>query len=78
LFIYFLQTLQEDFDAIVIAIPASWYAVHKWLQGFAYHIEIGWGIFTIGAFCGIVTACTVSYESVKSAVANPATSLRSE
>jgi putative ABC transport system permease protein len=65
--------------AILIAIPISWYAVHLWLQGFAYHIEIGWGIFAIGAFAALFIAwCTVSYESVKSAVANPVSSLRSE
>jgi putative ABC transport system permease protein len=65
--------------AIVIAIPISWYAVHQWLQGFAYHIEIGWGIFAIGAFAALFIAwCTVSYESVKSAVTNPVNSLRSE
>jgi putative ABC transport system permease protein len=65
--------------AIIIAVPISWYAVHQWLQGFAYHIEINWGIFAAGASAALLIAwCTVSYESVKSAVANPVTSLRSE
>jgi putative ABC transport system permease protein len=65
--------------AIIIAVPISWYAVHQWLQGFAYHIEIGWGIFVIGAVSALFIAwCTVSFESVKSAVANPVTSLRAE
>jgi putative ABC transport system permease protein len=65
--------------AIIIAIPVSWYGVHQWLQGFAYHIEIGWSIFAIGSLTALMIAwCTVSYESVKSAVANPVTSLRSE
>jgi len=65
--------------AIIIAVPISWYAVHQWLQGFAYHVDIGWGIFALGSFTALFIAwCTVSYESVKSAVANPVTSLRSE
>ena len=65
--------------AIIVAIPISWYVVHQWLQGFAYHIEIGWGIFALGAFSALFIAwCTVSFESVKSAVANPVKSLRSE
>ncbi|HEY4935845.1 MAG TPA: ABC transporter permease [Puia sp.] len=65
--------------AIIIAIPISWYVVHQWLQGFAYHIEIGWGIFVLGALSALLIAwCTVSFESVKSAVANPVKSLRSE
>jgi putative ABC transport system permease protein len=65
--------------AIIVAIPISWYVVHQWLQEFAYHIEIGWGIFVLGAFSALFIAwCTVSFESVKSAVANPVKSLRSE
>jgi putative ABC transport system permease protein len=65
--------------AIIVAIPISWYVVHQWLQGFAYHIDIGWGIFALGAFSALFIAwCTVSFESVKSAVANPVKSLRSE
>jgi ABC-type antimicrobial peptide transport system permease subunit len=65
--------------AIIIAVPISWYAVYRWLQGFAYHIEISWGIFAAGALAALLIAwCTVSYESVKSAVANPVNSLRSE
>ncbi len=65
--------------AIIIAVPISWYAIHQWLQGFAYHVEISWGIFALGAFSALLIAwCTVSFESVKSAVANPVKSLRSE
>jgi putative ABC transport system permease protein len=65
--------------AIVIAVPLSWYMIHQWLQGFAYHIDIGWGIFAVGAFTALFIAwCTVSFESFKSAVSNPVKSLRSE
>ena len=65
--------------AIAVAIPLSWYMIHQWLEGFAYHIDIGWGIFAVGAFSALLIAwCTVSYESFKSAVSNPVKSLRSE
>ena len=79
--VYLLSTnfTRVVFIAIIIAVPISWYAIHQWLQGFAYHIEIGWGVFAIGAFSALFIAlCTVSFESVKSAVANPVKSLRSE
>ncbi|HSZ33416.1 MAG TPA: ABC transporter permease, partial [Puia sp.] len=79
--VYLLSTnfTRVVFIAIIIAIPISWYAIHQWLQGFAYHIEIGWGVFAIGAFSALFIAlCTVSFESIKSAVANPVKSLRSE
>jgi len=65
--------------AICIAVPISWYAAHHWLQEFAFHVEIGWGIFALAAVAALFIAwCTVSYESVKSAVTNPVKSLRSE
>ena len=79
--VYLLSTnfTRVVFIAIIIAIPIAWYSIHQWLQGFAYHIEIGWGVFAIGAFSALFIAiCTVSFESVKSAVANPVKSLRSE
>jgi len=65
--------------AILIAIPISWWAANSWLQAFAYHINIGWGVFVVASFIALFIAwCTMSFESVKSAVANPAKSLRSE
>jgi predicted permease len=65
--------------AMVIALPLSWWAINAWLKSFAYRINISWIIF-FGA-CGtalLVALLTVSYESVKAAVANPVNSLRSE
>ena len=65
--------------AILIAIPISWWAANSWLQAFAYHINIGWGVFVVASLIALFIAwCTMSFESVKSAVANPAKSLRSE
>ena len=65
--------------AIVISVPVSWYAINSWLEGFAYHIEIGWIIFVVASLAALFIAwLTVSYESLKAAIMNPVSSLRSE
>ncbi|MDP4212939.1 MAG: ABC transporter permease [Bacteroidota bacterium] len=65
--------------AVLIAVPIAWYAMNKWLQGFAYHIQIGWIVFGVASLAALAVAwITISYESVKAAVANPVSSLRSE
>jgi putative ABC transport system permease protein len=65
--------------AIVIAVPVSWYAVNKWLAGFAYHIPVSWVLFA-GASLAVMAMAwlTVSYESIKAAIVNPIKSLRTE
>jgi putative ABC transport system permease protein len=63
--------------SIVIAIPIAWFAVNKWLSGFAYRVDIGWTIFLMASVGALAIAwITVSYESVKAAVVNPIKSLR--
>ncbi len=65
--------------AIVIAIPFSWYAVNSWLSSFAYHIDVTWLVFASAALAALGIAwITVSYESIKAAIANPIKSLRTE
>ncbi|QEC41017.1 ABC transporter permease [Pseudobacter ginsenosidimutans] len=65
--------------AIVIAVPLSWYAMHSWLQGFAYRIEIGWTVYAIaGTLAFLIAILTVSVQSVRAALANPVKSLRME
>jgi putative ABC transport system permease protein len=65
--------------AMAIAIPLSWFAVNSWLQGFAYHIDVSWIIFVAASLLALLIAwLTVSYESIKAAIANPVKSLRSE
>jgi putative ABC transport system permease protein len=65
--------------AMVIAIPFSWWAINKWLQSFAYHIDVSWIIFAVASLSSLLIAwLTVSYESLKAAVTNPAKSLRTE
>ncbi len=64
---------------ILISLPIGWYAMNKWLEDFSYRMEIGWGVFAVAALLAIVVAAvTVSFQSIKAAIANPAKSLRTE
>jgi putative ABC transport system permease protein len=65
--------------AIVVAFPVAWYMMHRWLQQFAYKIEIDMWVFLLagGIMIGIALL-TVSYQSIKAALANPVKALRSE
>ena len=65
--------------AMVIAVPVSWLAIHRWLNGFAYRVDVGWIFFVVACVAALIIALlTVSYESIKAAIANPVKSLRSE
>ncbi|RYC68841.1 ABC transporter permease [Spirosoma sordidisoli] len=65
--------------AIVIASPVAWYAMHQWLQGFAYKIDIEWWVFAVAGLLALAIAfLTVSFQSLKAALMNPVKSLRSE
>jgi ABC-type antimicrobial peptide transport system permease subunit len=65
--------------AIVIAIPVSWYAMNKWLQGFAYRISVSYETFIAAGFIAVVIAViSVSVQAIKAALANPVKSLRTE
>jgi putative ABC transport system permease protein len=65
--------------AALIAIPITWWAMNKWLQGFAYRMSISWWIFVAAAFVAVLIALlTVSYQSFKAALTNPVKILRSE
>jgi putative ABC transport system permease protein len=65
--------------ASIIAWPGAYFAMHFWLQNFAYRIGIGFGIFFLAAILSFVIAMlTVSYISIKAATANPLDSLRYE
>lgn len=65
--------------SIVIASPVAWWAMHNWLQGFAYRINISWWMFAFAGMTAVITAvATVSYHALKAALANPVKSLRSE
>jgi putative ABC transport system permease protein len=63
----------------LIAWPVAYYAMNKWLQNFAYRVNIGIWIFILSAFLALIVALiTVSYQSIKAALANPVESLRYE
>jgi len=65
--------------AAVIAFPVAWYAMQRWLQDFAYRITITWFVFAIAAAIALLIALiTISFQSIKAAIANPVKSLRTE
>jgi putative ABC transport system permease protein len=65
--------------AVLIASPIAWFAMNKWLQDFAYKIEINWWVFLLaGGGAALVALATVSIQSVKAALTNPVKSLKSE
>lgn len=65
--------------AIVIGSPIAWWAMNKWLQNFAYRIDINWWIFLIAGLLAMgIALITISFQSIKAALANPVKSLRSE
>ncbi|WP_312716391.1 ABC transporter permease [Sphingobacterium multivorum] len=65
--------------SILIATPIAWWAMHKWLDDFAYKIELSWWMFIIPAAATLLIAFfTMSYQSIKAARANPVHSLRDE
>ena len=65
--------------ALLIAIPLGWYAVNKWLQNYPYRIDLSWKIFAFaGGLVIFIALVTVSFQALRSAMASPVTSLRSE
>lgn len=79
-----VQMLSKDFTqlvglAILIAIPASYFILQYWLNSFAYQVDMNWWSFGMAAVLTLLIAwCTVSYQTLRAAVANPVESLRSE
>ncbi|MEO7046125.1 MAG: hypothetical protein ABI091_12520, partial [Ferruginibacter sp.] len=67
------------FIACIISFPLAWWAMNKWLQSFAYRINISWWMFVIAGVAALMIALlTVSFQAIKAAIANPVKSLRSE
>jgi len=65
--------------AALIAFPVAYYFMHGWLQHYTYRAELSWWIFAItGAGAIVITLLTISYQSIKAALANPVNSLRSQ
>jgi ABC-type antimicrobial peptide transport system permease subunit len=76
--------LSKDFLKLVlignlIAWPVAWYLMHKWLENFAYQINISFWVFLLaGVLALLIALLTVSYQSIRAALSNPVKSLRSE
>lgn len=65
--------------ACVIAFPLSWWAMHTWLQNFAYRTHLSWWVFAVAALVALLIAVlTISLQAIKAAIANPVKSLRTE
>jgi putative ABC transport system permease protein len=79
-----VELLSKDFlklviIAIVIATPVAWWAINKWLEGFAYRTNISWWVFVIAGILALLIALvTISFQAIKAALTNPVKSLRSE
>jgi putative ABC transport system permease protein len=76
--------LSKDFLKLVliangIAFPIAWWAANKWLQEYAYHIDVKWWVFGFaGASAILIALLTVSYQAIKAAISNPIKNLRTE
>ena len=74
--------LSKDFLILVmisfaIGAPCSWWAMHKWLQGYTYRVPISIWVFVIAAFVTVfISLATVSFQAIKAALTNPVKSLR--
>jgi len=65
--------------SITLAIPVSYLTMYKWLQNYSYRISLGWWIFaSAGVGATVVAIATVSFHAVRSALSNPARSLKSQ
>jgi len=65
--------------AIIIASPVAWYIMHLWLQDFAYRVNISWWIFaSAGLLSLLIALLVIGFQTVRSAIANPVNSLRTE
>lgn len=65
--------------AFVIATPVAWFAVNRWLSGFAYHMDVSIWLFVVTVLAGVAIAIvTVGYQTLKAANSNPVNSLRNE
>jgi ABC-type antimicrobial peptide transport system permease subunit len=79
-----ITLLSKDFLGLVaissvVAFPLAWWMMNKWLQDYAYRINISWWVFVIaGALAVIIALLTVSFQAIKAAIANPVKSLRTE
>jgi len=71
--------LKLIFVSFLVASPIAWYFMSKWLQDYAYRINISWTVFLFaGLFAIVVAVLTIGFQAIKAALMNPVKSLRSE
>jgi ABC-type antimicrobial peptide transport system permease subunit len=81
---HIVRILSRDFIQLVIiasfiAVPITWYAMHKWLDNFAYKTPVQWWLFLLSTlFMMLIALFTLSIQTIRAASANPVESLRSE
>jgi putative ABC transport system permease protein len=79
-----VQMLSSDFIKLValsavISFPLSWWAMHSWLQDFAFRTTLNWWVFALAGLTGLIIAlATISFQAIRAAIANPVKSLRNE
>lgn len=74
-----LDLLKLILVAALIAFPVAWWAMNKWLRDFAYHATLTWWIFAVAAIAAIIVAlATISFQTFRAALVNPAKVLRAE
>jgi putative ABC transport system permease protein len=71
--------LKHVLIATIIAWPLAWFCINKWLQDFAYRVNISWWVFAIAGIAAILIALiTISFQAIRAATSNPVQSLRTE
>ncbi len=79
-----VNLLSKDFLKLVavsalIAVPLAWFGMHKWLEDFAYRIDLSWWVFlAAGILATLIALFTISFQAIRAAIANPVKSLRTE
>lgn len=79
-----ITLISKDFVFIIgiaalVAFPLAWFSMNKWLEDFAYRIEISWWMFVLSALIALlITLCTVGFQALRAAWINPVKSLRTE
>ena len=65
--------------SFLFAFPLAYWKMSSWLKGYQYHIDIQWWVFAVAGLAAVLIALiTISFQSIKAALANPVKSLRSE
>lgn len=79
-----VKILSVDFLKLValsalIAFPVAWWAMHNWLDEFAYRVPVSWEVFLIaGGAAFLVAIITIGFQAIKASLSNPVSNLRSE